>query len=125
MDRLTAQTGFTSGNVMGRAELTETDKRTVHLWRPWTVTASHRRQRTVAYKPYTKLDGSAPADKYSKYDRVSHPVKLFWPKSRCYDYLYRDAEALLRNYPVQATICLYEDSSSDEDSESEDEKDFN
>lgn len=29
---------------------------------------------------------------------------------------------LLRNYPVQATICLYEDSSSDEDSDDEEEE---
>lgn len=28
---------------------------------------------------------------------------------------------LLRNYPIQATICLYEDSSSDEESEDEEE----
>lgn len=44
--------------------------------------------------------------------------RLFWPKSRCFDYLYQDAEMLLRNYPVQATICLYEDSSSNDDEES-------
>lgn len=48
--------------------------------------------------------------------------RLFWPKSRCFDYLYQDAEMLLRNYPVQATICLYEDSSSDEDSDDEEEE---
>uniref|UniRef100_A0A3Q3RTU4 Ripply transcriptional repressor 2 n=1 Tax=Mastacembelus armatus TaxID=205130 RepID=A0A3Q3RTU4_9TELE len=47
--------------------------------------------------------------------------RLFWPKSRCFDYLYREAETLLRNYPVQATICPYEDSSSDEDSDDEEE----
>ena len=36
---------------------------------------------------------------------------------------------LLRNYPVQATICVYEDSSSDEDmsdeEEEEDDKELN
>uniref|UniRef100_A0A8C8DJ29 Protein ripply2 n=1 Tax=Oryzias sinensis TaxID=183150 RepID=A0A8C8DJ29_9TELE len=41
--------------------------------------------------------------------------RLFWPKSRCFDYLYRDAEILLRNYPVQATICPFAESSSDEE----------
>uniref|UniRef100_A0A668UYM2 Ripply transcriptional repressor 2 n=1 Tax=Oreochromis aureus TaxID=47969 RepID=A0A668UYM2_OREAU len=46
---------------------------------------------------------------------------LYWPKSRCFDYLYRDAEILLRNYPVQAAICTYEDSSSDEDNDDEEE----
>uniref|UniRef100_A0A668ATS2 Ripply transcriptional repressor 2 n=1 Tax=Myripristis murdjan TaxID=586833 RepID=A0A668ATS2_9TELE len=49
-------------------------------------------------------------------------IPLYWPKSKCFDYLYQDAEMLLRNYPVQATICLYEDSSSDEDSEDEEEE---
>lgn len=47
---------------------------------------------------------------------------MFWPKTKCFDYLYRDAEMLLRNYPVQATICLYEDSSTDEDSDEEEEE---
>lgn len=49
--------------------------------------------------------------------------RLFWPKGRCFDYLYQDAEMLLRNYPVQATICLYEDSSSDDDDGDEEEVD--
>ncbi|KAF3849966.1 hypothetical protein F7725_019685 [Dissostichus mawsoni] len=49
-------------------------------------------------------------------------TQLYWPKSRCFDYLYQDAEMLLRNYPVQATICLYADSSSDEDSNDEEEE---
>ncbi|KAJ7417784.1 Cytochrome b5 reductase 4 [Pitangus sulphuratus] len=40
---------------------------------------------------------------------------LFWPKSRCYDYLYQEAEALLKNFPVQATISFYEDSDSEDD----------
>lgn len=48
--------------------------------------------------------------------------RLFWPKSRCFDYLYQDAVMLLHNYPVQATISLYEDSSSDEDSDDEEEE---
>ncbi|XP_063078420.1 protein ripply2-like [Engraulis encrasicolus] len=52
-----------------------------------------------------------------------HPVKLFWPKSRCFDYLYQDAEALLRNYPVQATICPYADSSDEDEPDDTDEED--
>lgn len=48
--------------------------------------------------------------------------RLFWPKSRCFDYLYQDAEKLLRSYPVQAAICVYEDSSSDEGSDEEEEE---
>ncbi|KAG9342706.1 hypothetical protein JZ751_015568 [Albula glossodonta] len=126
MDKLTGhvQTGLINGKISGRVmEPMETESRSVPLWRPWTVTVSHKRRSTVSHKPYTRPDGSSRVDKYSKCDQISHPVKLFWPKSQCFDYLYRDAETLLRNYPVQATICLYEDSSSDEDSDSEDEKD--
>lgn len=56
-----------------------------------------------------------------------HFCRLFWPKSQCFDYLYQDAEILLQNYPVQATICLYEDSDTDDDDEDdeEDEKELN
>lgn len=46
---------------------------------------------------------------------------MYWPKTKCFDYLYREAEMLLRNYPVQATICPCEDSSSTEDDTEEDE----
>lgn len=51
-----------------------------------------------------------------------HPVRLFWPKSRSFDYLYRDGEILLQNFPVQATINLYEDSDSEEAEEEEEEQ---
>ncbi|NWS69374.1 RIPP1 protein, partial [Crotophaga sulcirostris] len=53
--------------------------------------------------------------------RVS-PHRLLWPRSRCFDYLYSVGEKLLENFPVQATLCLYEDSGS-EDSEDEEEED--
>lgn len=45
--------------------------------------------------------------------------RLFWPKSRSFDYLYSDGEILLQNFPVQATINLYEDSDSEEEEEEE------
>lgn len=45
---------------------------------------------------------------------------MFWPKSRCFDYLYHEAEALLRNFPVQATISFYEDSESEEGDDDDD-----
>lgn len=48
--------------------------------------------------------------------------RLFWPKSCSFDYLYSDGEILLQNFPVQATINLYEDSDSEEEEE-EEEKD--
>ncbi|XP_073694106.1 protein ripply2 [Garra rufa] len=80
-------------------------------WRPWIHKTSHERK-TVSYKPYERPSAD---EQPSKVPVITHPVKLFWPKSRCFDYLYQDAEILLRNYPVQATICLYEDSDSDDD----------
>nr|XP_009666712.1 PREDICTED: protein ripply2 [Struthio camelus australis] len=58
-----------------------------------------------------------------KLAQYTHPVRLFWPKSRCYDYLYQEAEALLKNFPVQATISFYEDSDSEEDDDDELEQD--
>nr|XP_046149071.1 protein ripply2-like [Oncorhynchus gorbuscha] len=73
--------------------------------------------------PYTKTIRGFPDIKHCKSPQITHPVKLFWPKSRCFDYLYQDAEMLLRNYPVQATICLYEDSSSDDDEDDSDDDD--
>ncbi|KAJ8290871.1 hypothetical protein GJAV_G00018640 [Gymnothorax javanicus] len=118
MDAFIVQTAFTSGNTMGYITgRSEKSRRSLHFWRPWTHTA-RKSDRTMSNKPDLKTD------KHSKCDRTSHPVKLFWPKSKCYDYLYQDAETLLRNYPVQAAICFYEDSS-DNDSDSEEEKDLN
>lgn len=48
---------------------------------------------------------------------LSASFRLFWPKSKCYDYLYQEAEALLKNFPIQATISFYEDSDSEDDIE--------
>lgn len=50
------------------------------------------------------------------------PHRLLWPKSKSFDYLYAVGEKLLQNFPVQATLCLYEDSGSEEDEEEEDEE---
>ncbi|XP_049446184.1 protein ripply2-like [Epinephelus fuscoguttatus] len=86
------------------------------LWRPWTGAED----KTGAHKARS-VHGDLSAAQHPKTPQVIHPVKLYWPKSRCFDYLYQDAEMLLRNYPVQATICPYEDSSSDEDSDDEEE----
>ncbi|KQK83866.1 protein ripply1 [Amazona aestiva] len=52
----------------------------------------------------------------------SHPVRLLWPKSKCFDYLYAVGEKLLENFPVQATLCLYEDSGSEEEAEEEEDE---
>ncbi|XP_055741806.1 protein ripply2-like [Salvelinus fontinalis] len=101
------------GGVTGRNFV----QQPANLWRPWVGKAD--RERTVTENtPYKMPIGGFSDTKYCKSPQITHPVKLFWPKSRCFDYLYQDAEMLLRNYPVQATICLYEDSSSNDDEES-------
>ena len=48
---------------------------------------------------------------------LSASFRLFWPKSKCYDYLYQESEALLKNFPIQATISFYEDSDSEDETE--------
>ncbi|CAG5927953.1 unnamed protein product [Menidia menidia] len=85
-----------------------------NLWRPWKGNEGEATPLTPR-----ALQQDLSISKQSKAPQVIHPVRLFWPKSRCFDYLYRDAEMLLRNYPIQATICPYEDSSSDEEGEDE------
>ncbi|XP_061668774.1 protein ripply2-like [Syngnathoides biaculeatus] len=82
------------------------------VWRPWI-----RTEATASRAPFN------PAETQPKPALFVHPVKLYWPKTKCFDYLYREAEMLLRNYPVQATICPCEDSSSSEDDTEEEEED--
>uniref|UniRef100_A0A3B4H2Z5 Protein ripply2-like n=1 Tax=Pundamilia nyererei TaxID=303518 RepID=A0A3B4H2Z5_9CICH len=71
------------------------------LWRPWFRNEDNNVRHKVSF---------------------ARSSLLYWPKSRCFDYLYRDAEILLRNYPVQAAICTYEDSSSDDDNDDDEEE---
>lgn len=52
-----------------------------------------------------------------KHIMLSASFRLFWPKSKCYDYLYQEAEVLLKKFPIQATISFYEDSDSEEEIE--------
>ncbi|KFV78786.1 Protein ripply1, partial [Struthio camelus australis] len=51
-----------------------------------------------------------------------HPVRLLWPKSKSFDYLYSVGEKLLENFPVQATLSLYDDSDSEDEEEEEEEE---
>ncbi|XP_077409238.1 protein ripply2-like [Vanacampus margaritifer] len=84
------------------------------MWRPWIRTETTA---SILRAPFN------PAETQPKPALFVHPVKLYWPKTKCFDYLYREAEMLLRNYPVQATICPYEDSSSSEEDTEEEEDD--
>ncbi|KAJ7996146.1 hypothetical protein DPEC_G00234040 [Dallia pectoralis] len=100
------------------------------LWRPWLSTRKsvpRRCERSRQSCPYSRPTESSPAAPgvapfSGKSQSFQHPVRLFWPKSKSFDYLYSDGEALLRNFPVQATISFYDESDSeDDDSESEEE----
>uniref|UniRef100_A0A665V024 Ripply transcriptional repressor 2 n=1 Tax=Echeneis naucrates TaxID=173247 RepID=A0A665V024_ECHNA len=113
MDTYTSSTSSTSSSGLTSVL---TGDNSVHglagMWRPWTGTEETRRDTLKV--SFTALSDHRPF--------LFSFSRLYWPKSRCFDYLYQDAEMLLRNYPVQATISLYEDSSSEEDSEEEDEE---
>ncbi|XP_014710139.1 protein ripply1 [Equus asinus] len=83
------------------------------LWRPWLSSTRD---------PPRQAAGGAIGAEVTKADsEFHHPIRLFWPKSRSFDYLYSDGEILLQNFPVQATINLYEDSHSEEEEEEEEE----
>ncbi|NXW49246.1 RIPP2 protein, partial [Nyctiprogne leucopyga] len=86
-------------------------RRSAPFWRPW-VPEARRRSGTGLAAPHSPCGLAEASRKLAQY---THPVRLFWPKSRCYDYLYQEAEALLKNFPVQATISFYEDSDSEDD----------
>ncbi|XP_019573262.2 protein ripply1 isoform X1 [Rhinolophus sinicus] len=93
-------------------------ERRVCLWRPWLCSANDSPRK--ARKLVDLATGGATSAEVTKADsEFHHPVRLFWPKSRFFDYLYSDGEILLQHFPVQATINLYEDSDSEEE---EDEK---
>ncbi|XP_038171736.1 protein ripply1 [Arvicola amphibius] len=79
------------------------------LWRPWLPSINDRPRQAAA--------GATAAEVTKAESGFRHPVRLFWPKSRSFDYLYSAGEMLLQNFPVQATINLYEDSDSEEDGE--------
>uniref|UniRef100_A0A8C2VUB1 Ripply transcriptional repressor 2 n=1 Tax=Chinchilla lanigera TaxID=34839 RepID=A0A8C2VUB1_CHILA len=83
-------------------------RRSAGFWRPWEARgeqehpAQHHRAEAV----------SAVAVKHTL---LSASFRLLWPKSKCYDYLYQEAETLLKNFPIQATISFYEDSDSEDE----------
>ncbi|KAM3930906.1 protein ripply2.2-like [Leptodactylus fuscus] len=96
------------------------DKRTEHrpdilFWRPWSQSSS--RKLLSHSLPFAKglcenrQAGQKPVD-------YNHPVRLFWPRSKPLDLMYLQADDLLRNFPVQATLSFY-DSESDTDNDEE------
>lgn len=87
----------------------------VLFWRPWTQSSSRKLQPQSL--PFAKglrenrQAGQKPVD-------YNHPVRLFWPRSKPLDQMYVEADDLLRNFPVQATLSFY-DSESDTDNDEE------
>lgn len=99
----------------------DSNSRHSSLWRPWLSRPEsnpHRRRPC----PYSQVMLSRCCSSEGKPQAFQHPVRLFWPKSKSFDYLYSDGEALLRNFPVQATISFYEET--DSENEDDDEKDW-
>nr|XP_005995116.1 PREDICTED: protein ripply2 [Latimeria chalumnae] len=96
----------------------------VGLWRPWQITAKdiERHQQRVQSLPYhlgkNTCFGTSVVEQ-EKLKPYRHPVKLLWPKSKRYDYLYQKAEVLLRDFPVQATISFYDDPDTEDESDSD------
>ncbi|XP_057225658.1 protein ripply2 [Malurus melanocephalus] len=84
------------------------------FWRPWVPVPGEAARRSGP-GPAAPHSSGGLVEGSRKLAQYTHPVRLFWPKSRCYDYLYQEAEALLKNFPVQATISFYEDSDSEDD----------
>ncbi|XP_032506772.1 protein ripply2 [Phocoena sinus] len=92
------------------------DSGSAGFWRPW-VEDSGEEEEAPHHAAEAMPDGPGITDASEKLSRYRHPVRLFWPKSKCYDYLYQEAEALLKKFPIQATISFYEDSDSEEEIE--------
>ncbi|XP_004674115.1 PREDICTED: protein ripply2 [Condylura cristata] len=90
--------------------------RSAGFWRPW-VHAPGKEEEEPHLVAEAVSDGSGMTAALGKLSNYRHPVRLFWPKSKCYDYLYQEAEALLKNFPIQATISFYEDSDSEDEIE--------
>ncbi|XP_028338740.1 protein ripply1 isoform X4 [Physeter macrocephalus] len=91
---------LSSGQEVDRSE------RGACLWRPW-LSSTNDLPRQVR-KPVDLAAGGATGAEVTKVDsEFHHPVS--------------DGEILLQNFPVQATINLYEDSASEEEDDEEEE----
>ncbi|NXV81428.1 RIPP2 protein, partial [Atlantisia rogersi] len=98
--------------------------RSLPFWRPWLPQAEEgtRQQRDPMDTVRAPLAG-ARAGPWRSGQRLTllSPRSILWPRSKSFDYLYGMGEKLLENFPVQATLCFYEDSGSEEEEEEEEE----
>ncbi|CAD7678088.1 unnamed protein product [Nyctereutes procyonoides] len=92
-------------------------RRSAGFWRPWADARGSREEGAPPPAAEAMPDSRGVTGASGKLSQYRHPVRLFWPKSKCYDYLYQEAEALLKNFPIQATISFYEDSDSEDEIE--------
>ncbi|XP_017723119.1 PREDICTED: protein ripply2 isoform X2 [Rhinopithecus bieti] len=118
--------GGAEGAESGAAACTAIDRTTrraaadsgyAGFWRPWVDAGGKKEEETPNHATEAMPDGPGMTAAPGKLSQFRHPVRLFWPKSKCYDYLYQEAEALLKNFPIQATISFYEDSDSEDEIE--------
>nr|XP_051710478.1 protein ripply2 isoform X2 [Oryctolagus cuniculus] len=87
------------------------------FWRPWQEPRGEEEEQVPPLPAEEVPCGPGMTEDSGKLSQYRHPVRLFWPRSKCYDYLYQEAEALLKNFPIQATISFYEDSDSEDEIE--------
>ncbi|XP_027625723.1 protein ripply2 [Tupaia chinensis] len=103
------------GSRLLRAPGCAPSRRSAGFWRPW---VDSRGKKEVQHRAAEAMPDSPDVTEASgKLSQFRHPVRLFWPKSKCYDYLYQEAEVLLKNLSIQATISFYEDSDSEDEIE--------
>ncbi|NXW93900.1 RIPP1 protein, partial [Alopecoenas beccarii] len=97
------------------------------LWRPWLPQAEEgTRQRGEQMDTVSTFPAAGAPCRTEGGGQGPHPAvphRLLWPKSKSFDYLYGVGEKLLENFPVQATLCFYEESGSEEEDEEEEEED--
>ncbi|NXT84933.1 RIPP2 protein, partial [Zapornia atra] len=92
--------------------------RSIPFWRPWLPQAAEgtgqQREPTDTARTQHAAEHGGPDKTLASF---RHPVRILWPRSKSFDYLYGVGEKLLENFPVQATLCFYEDSGSEEEEE--------
>ncbi|XP_020504560.2 LOW QUALITY PROTEIN: protein ripply3 [Labrus bergylta] len=98
----------------------DTNNRQSSLWRPWLSSSRDQSERSPQSRlscPYSRSSVPGCCSSDGKHQAFQHPVRLLWPRSKSFDYLYSDGEALLRNFPIQATISFYEETESEDEDE--------
>ncbi|KAG7516843.1 hypothetical protein JOB18_041655 [Solea senegalensis] len=105
----------------------DTNNSQTSLWRPWLSSnrdGPARCPRSKLSCPYSRPTVPGCSMISGKSQSFQHPVRLFWPRTKSFDYLYSDGEALLRNFPVQATISFYDESDCEDEDDDDDEEDW-